>query len=171
MTAIQFRRGPITGTLREGDATAPAIVLWNPKYQHNVGQIVRLASCYGIGQVWSSGDRVPITSHDKSYRLPREERMRGYADVMLASCERPLDQFAPDTAFVAVEYNSGENLPEFEHPPNAVYVFGPEDGSLPVQARIKCWRFVHIPTQHCLNLATAVANVLYDRMIKLREAP
>jgi tRNA(Leu) C34 or U34 (ribose-2'-O)-methylase TrmL len=29
-----------------------------------------------------------------------------------------------------------------------------------------CHRFVKIPTKHCLNLANAVATVLYDRHAK-----
>jgi tRNA(Leu) C34 or U34 (ribose-2'-O)-methylase TrmL len=29
-----------------------------------------------------------------------------------------------------------------------------------------CHRFVRIPTRHCLNLATAVSTVLYDRHLK-----
>jgi tRNA(Leu) C34 or U34 (ribose-2'-O)-methylase TrmL len=168
---IPYRRGQASGTL-DGDGVlhgvGPAIVLCDPKYPHNVGQVVRLASCYGIRQVWSSGARVPITAHDKHYRLPREERMRGYANVMLANCDRPLEQFQSGTAFVAVEFvDNAESLPDFVHPERAVYVFGPEDGSLPVQVRKLCWRFVTIPTQHCLNLATAVASVLYDRATKV----
>ena len=41
---------------------APAIVLADPKYAHNVGMVIRLASCYGIGQVWYTGERVASTS-------------------------------------------------------------------------------------------------------------
>src|ERR1044072_4372247 len=59
---------------------APAIVLHYPKYPHNVGQIVRLASVYGIEQVWYSGHRVKLNGDE---RLPREERMRGYENVTL----------------------------------------------------------------------------------------
>jgi tRNA C32,U32 (ribose-2'-O)-methylase TrmJ len=49
------------------------------------------------------------------------------------------------------------------HPENAVYVFGPEDGSIPPVFRRHCHRFVSIPSKHCLNLAAAVYIVLYDR--------
>jgi tRNA(Leu) C34 or U34 (ribose-2'-O)-methylase TrmL len=55
---------------------------------------------------------------------------------------------------------------DFEHPENALYVFGPEDGSLPKTVRLLCHRFVVIPTHHCLNLAAAVNVVLYDRRLK-----
>jgi hypothetical protein len=47
-----------------------------------VRRAVRAASCYGIRQVWFSGDRVRLDA-SKGYRLPHEERMRGYKDVVL----------------------------------------------------------------------------------------
>jgi hypothetical protein len=72
---------------------APAIGLVDPKFPHNVGAAVRAASCYGIGQVWFSGDRVRLDA-SKGYRLPREERMRGYKDVVLRKDDRFLDAFA-----------------------------------------------------------------------------
>ena len=59
-----------------------------------------------------------------------------------------------------------EPLLTFEHPENALYVFGPEDGGLPKPIRVLCHRFVVIPTRHCLNLAAAVNVVLYDRLLK-----
>jgi len=52
------------------------------------------------------------------------------------------------------------------HPENAVYVFGPEDGSIPKTYLQHCHRFLVIPTRHCLNLATAVATILHDRAYK-----
>jgi hypothetical protein len=47
--------------------TTPAIGLVDPKFPHNVGAAVRAASCYGIGQVWFSGDRVRLDA-SKKYR-------------------------------------------------------------------------------------------------------
>lgn len=144
---------------------SPAVVLIDPKYAHNVGMVVRLASCYGFRQVWFTGERVSL---DISFRkrLPREERMKGYADVEIINYDYPFEQF--DGAVpVAVEVRKGsEPLHAFEHPPNAVYVFGPEDGSVAKPHISHCHRFVVIPTRHALNLATAVATVLWDRQYK-----
>ena len=68
---------------------------------------------------------------------------------------------------VAIEMRpNSENLMTFEHPKNAVYVFGPEDGSIDPRILSKCERFVVIPTLHCTNLAAAVYTVLYDRALK-----
>jgi tRNA(Leu) C34 or U34 (ribose-2'-O)-methylase TrmL len=144
---------------------APAIALVDPKYPHNVGMVVRLASCYGLRQVWFSGDRVTLDPR-KGERLPREERMKGYKDVELVHYDHFFDQF-PGTTPVAVEVRANsEPLHTFEHPGNALYVFGPEDGSLPPALLPRCHRFVVIPTRHCLTLATAVATVLWDREYK-----
>lgn len=61
---------------------------------------------------------------------------------------------------------AAQSLVDFEHPEDALYVFGPEDGGLPKPIRLACHRFVFIPTHHCLNLAAAVNVVLYDRRLK-----
>jgi len=143
---------------------APAVALINPKYSRNVGSTLRLASCYGFRQVWYTGDRIKL---DGAQRLPREERMKGYKEVDLIQYDRVFDQFARGIVPVAVEVReNSEPLTTFEHPENALYVFGPEDGSIPSVMLQHCHRFVVIPTRHCLNLATAVATILYDRMYK-----
>jgi len=148
---------------------APAIVLHMPKYPHNVGQVVRLASAFGMSQVWYSGERI---REALGGRLPREERMRRYQDVLLVNHPDPLAKICdsiPGVQPVAIELRPGaESLVDFVHPEDGapVYVFGPEDGSLPGAILKRCHRFVVIPSYECLNLATSVAAVLYDRMAK-----
>jgi tRNA(Leu) C34 or U34 (ribose-2'-O)-methylase TrmL len=127
---------------------------------------VRAASCYGIRQVWFSGDRVQLRGA-RGYRLPREERMRGYQDVELRQSDAFFDAFERDVVPVAVEVRAGsESLIEFDHPEKALYVFGAEDGSLGKAVVRHCHRFVIIPTRHCTNLAAAVYTTLYDRHAK-----
>lgn len=145
---------------------SPSIALVNPKYARNVGAVLRLASCYGVKQLWMSGNRI---NDDPSMakRLPREERMKGYKEVDLIQYDKFLDLFPNDVIPVAVEVReNSEPLYTFDHPEKAVYVFGPEDGSIPRVYLQHCHRFVVIPTRHCLNLATAVATVLHDRAYK-----
>jgi tRNA(Leu) C34 or U34 (ribose-2'-O)-methylase TrmL len=144
----------------------PSILLVNPKYPDNVGKVVRLASCYGFKQVWWTGNRVKLDPSGKQ-RLPREERMRGYGDVSMIQCDRPFEQFPQGVTPVAIEVrDSSMSLLDFDHPPNPLYVFGPEDGSIDKVLLGHCHQFVIIPTRHCLNLATAVATVLWDRQLK-----
>lgn len=153
------------GIIRPGMGTAPAIALYDTKYPHNVGTVVRTASCYGFKQVWFSGKRVMLEV-EKTGRLPREERMRGYKDVEIFHGDYFFNAFQGVTP-VAIELTPGaEWLDEFVHPENALYVFGPEDGGLPPMVLGLCHRFVRIPTHHCLNLGMAVGTVLYDRHVK-----
>jgi hypothetical protein len=68
---------------------------------------------------------------------------------------------------VAIELcNGASNLMEFQHPSQAVYVFGPEDGSVPQELLDKCHHKVYIPTEYSLNVTTTIATVLYDRKLK-----
>lgn len=156
---------------------AASVLLVEPKWVHNVGGAVRAVSCFGGGDVWYTGTRFDI----EHGRLPREERMKAYGDApwtALGNNPRPVDYAAkaaphPSMYFtpVAIELLPGtEPLHTFEHPEHALYVFGPEDGSLPSGIRRACHRFVTIPSSHCLNLAAAVYIVLYDRAVKRWQA-
>ena len=145
---------------------APSIALVNPKFARNVGAVIRVAACFGMKQVWFSGDRMNIDPTGKE-RIPREERIKGYANVQLIQNDMFFNQFPKDVVPVAIELKDGaEQLHTFEHPEKALYVFGPEDGSLKRDELIRCHRRVVIPTRHCLNLATAVSIVMYDRLAK-----
>jgi tRNA(Leu) C34 or U34 (ribose-2'-O)-methylase TrmL len=145
----------------------PAVALIDPKYPHNVGAALRACSCWGVGQLWWTGRRVTLDA-PRGRRLPREERMKGYRSVQLTRDDRVFDRFeAGAVTPVAVEIRpAAESLATFEHPEDALYVFGPEDGGLSKPIRLLCHRFVVIPTHHCLNLAAAVNVVLYDRRLK-----
>src|SRR5262245_32145350 len=144
---------------------AAAVALLDPKYPHNVGQVLRACAAYGVRRLMFTGERMK-RSLAVLRRLPREERLRGYQSVSLDHCERPFDEF-PDFTPVAVEVRkNSEPLPTFEHPERALYVFGPEDGGIGSAALAQCHRFVAIPSAHCLNLSMAVGIVLYDRQAK-----
>ena len=147
---------------------SPAIVMHNPKYPHNVGAAVRAASCFDSPLILFTGQRVSLEPRGiKGYRLPREERMRGYKDVTLINDDYPFNRFDESITPVAVELrDNAEQLPFFEHPQHALYVFGPEDGSIPQIMLKHCHRFVVIPSKHCVNLAAAIYLILYDRMMK-----
>jgi len=151
---------------RDATGSTPALVFLNPKSSHNVGRAVRLASCFGINQVWYTGERINADI-EKLGRLPREERMKDYRDVALINHERPLERFRSGVP-VAVEVRKGsESLFSFVHPRDPIYVFGPEDGSIDSGVVSLCHRFIVIPARHCINVADAAAIVLYDRMLKL----
>jgi tRNA(Leu) C34 or U34 (ribose-2'-O)-methylase TrmL len=143
-----------------------SVILMNPKYPHNVGAALRACAAFGTDQLYVTGNRAQWEVTGKGQRLPREERMRVYKDkVDLIRNDRPFDLVSGVP--IAVEVSpTAEPLATFTHPENAVYVFGPEDGSVPKVARQFCHRFVILPSDHCLNLAAAVSCVLMHRRIQ-----
>jgi tRNA(Leu) C34 or U34 (ribose-2'-O)-methylase TrmL len=158
-----------------------AVVLLNPKTPFNVGNALRACSVFGVTDLWWTGDRVLDPQDNRQVlraapqvtkrqaRLPREERMKEYHRVRWGHDEGALDRLIADGCTpVCVEVMAdAEQLPDFEHPDRAVYVFGPEDSGVSKGVRAVCHRFVTIPAAGCLNLAAAVNVVLYDRAAKL----
>jgi tRNA C32,U32 (ribose-2'-O)-methylase TrmJ len=157
------------------DLGFPSIVLVNPKFSANVVNVHRLAACFGAPQVWCTGNRVAQDmGQRRRTRLPPEERMRGFGRVDLIWCERAVDVFcAAEARVVGVEIvEAARSLLEFdhdsgEHDGRTAYVFGPEDGGLAPPIAARCDVIVEIPAFHSLNLATAVATVMWDRTYKL----
>jgi tRNA(Leu) C34 or U34 (ribose-2'-O)-methylase TrmL len=158
-----------------------AVLLVDPKYDHNVGGAVRACAVFGAAACAWTGSRVlggGAEGLPTRYRLPREERLREYASVekmWLAEAPDAVDRMERlRLTPVAVERReNAEPLDGFDHPADALYVFGPEDGSLGRGWLEFCHRFVVIPSavRTPLNLAAAVNVVLYDRFAKRRGKP
>ena len=71
-------------------------------------------------------------------------------------------------ALVGVElHDDATMLPSFRHPRQAAYVLGMERGSLSPELVECCDHIVKIPTSFSLNVATAGAIIMYDRVISL----
>lgn len=141
----------------------PAVVLINPKITANLAMTLRACACFGVKQLWYTGNRIQI---DKE-RLPRELRMKEYLDTEIIHDDSFLKttQGIPKTA---VEFMDGaENLFDFEHKFDMMYIIGGEDLTIPSNVLRECESFVKIPTKYCLNLAMATGILLYDRESKL----
>ena len=146
----------------------PAVVIIDPKYPHNVAAAIRACACFEVKSLIWTGERVNPAKYS---RLPREERMKGYKHVDFRNDERPFELLPKDCVPVCVEvFENSEPLTTFEHPENAVYVFGPEDGRVPQVIRRLCHRFLHIPAHFCLNLSAAINVVLAHRLMSRQLA-
>lgn len=168
----------------------PSIVLYDPRDAYNVGNVQRACSNWGVEQLWWTGNRVTLGNVDisdivsdervksrqspedkKAKRLPREERMKGWANVELINHQRPLDLYSklsPKPRIIAVELVEGaQHLFHYTHPVDAVYVFGPEDGGLMDHASHLCHERIMAPTHHCMNLSACVNVVLAFRLFSL----
>lgn len=152
-----------------------SVLLVDPKYDFNVGGAQRACALFGADALAWSGERVGAIRPGE--RLPREERLRDYQHVTLQAGVAGEDFIEGSVEWgwvpIAVECREGsaEPLDSFLHPPKALYVFGPEDGTLGRGILERCHRFVVIPTliRSPLNLAAAVNVVLYDRLAKERR--
>ena len=67
---------------------------------------------------------------------------------------------------VVVEVDGEHLLADFHHPERAMYVFGPEDGSVRDGIRSISQHSVRLPTAYCLNVAVTAAIVMHDRIAK-----
>jgi tRNA(Leu) C34 or U34 (ribose-2'-O)-methylase TrmL len=139
-----------------------AIGLVNPKNPTNIGGVMRAAGCYNADAVFYSGERA-----NRAMRFQTDTK-----DVVqripLAAVDDLLENIPVGAEVVCVELVEGAiALPQFSHPANAFYVFGPEDGTIPQVIVDLATAVVYVPTIGCMNLAATVNVLLYDRCAKL----
>lgn len=137
------------------------IGLHNPKSPANVGAVLRAAGCYDATEVRYNGTR-----YNRAVQF-QTDTQNSRQRIALVNSEDLTSGLDDDVHIVCVELVLGATaLPQFTHPEKAVYVFGPEDGSLPQQLVDKAHHVVYVPTNGCMNLAATVNVILYDRLAK-----
>ncbi|GAA6183721.1 MULTISPECIES: RNA methyltransferase [Alteromonadaceae] len=135
--------------------------LINPKSPTNVGAALRAAGCYSAKSIVYTGKRY---EHAKNFAT---DTKNANAHIPLTGKENIFDDLPAGYRKIAFELVEGATpLPHFQHPDKAIYVFGPEDGSIPQQILNQCDEILYVPTIGCMNLAASVNVVLYDRMAK-----
>ncbi|CED70727.1 RNA methyltransferase [Aliivibrio wodanis] len=144
--------------------THVTIGLSNPKSPTNVGAVMRAAGCYQVDAVRYTGER-----YDRAAKFQTDTK-KVANKIPLTSVESLLDDLPDDLEIVCVELAEGATpLPRFKHPEKALYVFGPEDGSITQQVADCADHVVYVPTVGCMNLAATVNVLLYDRLAKSEE--
>jgi len=137
------------------------IGLCNPKSPSNVGAVMRAAGCYGVDAVHYSGERFARSAkyHTDTKNITGKIPLTHNGNL---ATEQP-----EGMCIVCVELAEGATpLPEFTHPDKALYIFGPEDGSIPQDILNYAHHVVYVPTIGCMNLAATVNVLLYDRLSK-----
>lgn len=138
-----------------------AIALVEPKTPANVGGAMRAAGCYGASLVVLGGKRP-----ERLAKLPAD-MMRTWKHVPHLIVGDVFDALPLGCVPIAVDLLDGaQSLVDFKHPERALYIFGPEDGTLRPDVVSRCVYKVFVPTVHCMNLAATVNVVLYDRLAK-----
>ncbi|OBU14431.1 23S rRNA methyltransferase [Photobacterium aquimaris] len=137
------------------------IGLSNPKSPTNIGAVLRAAGCYKADAVIYTGTR-----YDKAAKFQTDTKKMAQS-IPLSGVESMLDNLPQDMKIVCVDFAEGATLlPHFVHPEKAIYIFGPEDGSISQDVADRADHVVYVPTVGCMNLAASVNVVLYDRLAK-----
>jgi len=140
-----------------------AVGLFKPKDDANVGSVLRAAGIYGVGLVAIEGARQRALTHATN-------TMAAHKHVPTFLTDDAISMRPHGCEVVVVDLIEGATpLPDFVHPERAMYVFGPEDGTLGASHTSRAQHVVYVPGDGCMNLAAAVNVVLYDRMAKRNE--
>lgn len=129
----------------------------------NLGNLMRTAHAFGAGFCFT-------IEADAKPRIVR------HADTAASDGQIPFYDFASvddlllprGCQLVGIEFTEDAiPMPSFRHPAQAAYIFGSERGTLSAPVQALCAHIVKIPTAFCLNVATAGAIVMYDRLLTM----
>jgi len=133
----------------------------------NLGGLLRSANAFGASFAFTVGaderalelrsDTSKADTHLPVYHWPSADKV----------------QLPKGCNLVGIEIlDTATDLPSFPHPLQCAYVLGPERGVLSAELLAQCDYVIRIPTNFSLNVATAGAIVMYDRLRALgRFAP
>lgn len=139
-----------------------SIGLTKPKSPTNVGAVMRAAGCFRVNAVYYTGTR-----YDRAVKFNTDTKNANQT-IPLSKVEHLLDCIPDKAKIVCVEMVEGATpLPDYQHPANVIYIFGPEDGTIEQEIIDHADAVVYIPTVGSMNLAASVNVVLYDRLSKV----
>jgi tRNA(Leu) C34 or U34 (ribose-2'-O)-methylase TrmL len=138
--------------------------LSNPKSPSNVGAVLRAAGCFQADSILYTGVR-----YDRAAAFCTDTQSQS-KNIPLTGVSCLLESAPEGANIVVIELaEDAESLANFQHPDNAFYIFGPEDGTVKQKVVNNADSVVYIPTRGCLNLAATVNIVLYDRLAKSQK--
>lgn len=131
----------------------------------NAGNLFRSAHAFGASFAFTVAATSPFGEGNKSDTSNAASQVPFYNFDSIASMRLP-----EACRLVGIEFlDHAVDLPSFRHPRCAAYVLGQERGSLSAEMMECVDHVVRIPTNFALNLATAGAIVMYDRVISMRR--
>lgn len=132
----------------------------------NIGNLMRTAHGFGAAFVFAlranfKGDPAPVIAKARSDTAKTANAIPFYEFDDLDALVLP-----KGCRLVAVEMtDEAELLPSFRHPLKAAYILGGERASVSQETLARADDVIKIPTKFSLNVATAGAIVMYDRLI------
>ena len=148
------------------------IGLTNPKSPSNVGAVMRAAGCYQVDQVFYTGRRYELAAQHSKDTMRTDTKNAHHNIPLLATdnfinMKDLVENISSQARIICVDLVEGATpLPHFEHPDEAIYIFGPEDGTIRQEVIDIADEVVYVPTIGCMNLAASVNVMLYDRLAK-----
>lgn len=125
----------------------------------NLGNLMRSAHAFGASFIFT------IDAHRKLANPPSDTSNTPHHIPYYQWRTIPDMNLPRGCSLVGIELlDDAVDLPSFRHPLQAAYVLGPERGSLSPELVQKCDHIVKIPTSFCINVATAGAIIMYDRV-------
>jgi tRNA G18 (ribose-2'-O)-methylase SpoU len=121
----------------------------------NVGNLLRSAHSFGASFFFTVNPVVDLEA------MKGSDTSDAFGHIPFYTFEKPADLILPQkTSLVAVELVEGAtDLPSFRHPQQAVYVLGPEMGSVSPEMQARCDYTIKIPMKFCVNVGVAGALV------------
>lgn len=140
----------------------------------NMGNLIRTAHGFGAAFVFSIAQKMKDGAPEPDRPPGKKGKGRAKTDTSKSANSVPYyafesvdDLVLPEGCkLVAVEItDDAVDMPSFRHPLNAAYILGSERMSVSPAVLEKCDHVIKIPTQFSLNVATAGAIVMYDRLL------
>jgi len=134
----------------------------------NLGNLIRTAHAFGAAFVF--------TLKPELKNMSAKSLAKAYSDTSKTADHVPFFEFdslddlvlPKGCQLVAIELtDEAHDIPTFHHPLKAAYILGSERYSVSKETLQKCDHVIKIPTKFSLNVATAGAIVMYDRMVTL----
>ncbi|MFW5659454.1 MAG: RNA methyltransferase [Bacteroidota bacterium] len=148
--------------VREGMRGFFGVGIYQTHSEWNTGSLFRMAQAFGCSFAYTIGKIYERTYFDTS-RFARHLPYFHYADFDDFKAHLPMG-----TQLIGVELDArAQDLRQFWHPEQAVYLLGAEHHGLPPHVLDACDSIVQLPTPFSLNVATMGSIVVYDRFAKM----
>lgn len=156
----------MSGTKREGRRSRGyfGVVINNPKHEVNVGTLWRSSFLYDAAFIGTVGARYQKQAAD----TPGTENHVPL--IHYSSIDDLVEHLPFSCPLIGVELDDRAiALPQFAHPPRAVYLLGAEDRGLSKATMARCHQIVQIPGERdwSMNVSVAGSIVMYDRFAKM----
>ena len=130
---------------------------------------MRAAGNFRVDSVFYTGKRYPRALM-RNPDIPDMSRKVGQS-IPLMETMSIVDAVPLNMKLVCVEFaENATALTGYQHPQNAFYIFGPEDGTISQEIIDRADAVVYVPTIGCMNLSATVNVVLYDRLTKISRS-